>query len=83
MDGSPATAIRCHDAAHHRLGRLVGIDRRPCPGTEGRDRHADGAHRRKLTEMLEFVKAFDGLADRFLGMSGPAMQMLARLMPSK
>jgi DNA-binding transcriptional regulator GbsR (MarR family) len=44
---------------------------------------ADGAHRRKLTEMLEFVKAFDGLADRFLGMSGPAMQMLARLMPSK
>ncbi len=39
-------------------------------------------HRRKLAEMLEFVKAFDGLADRFLGMSGPAMQMLARLLPS-
>jgi hypothetical protein len=32
--------------------------------------------------MLEFVKAFDALANRFLGLGGGAVQMLARLMPA-
>ena len=46
--------------------------------------HADTeAQRRRIIEMLEFVKAFDALADRFLAMGGPAMQMLARLLPGK
>lgn len=59
------------------VGRLSQLLQAP---TEGDGDAA--AHRHKIAEMLEFVKTFDGLADRFLGMSGPAMQMLARLLPS-
>ena len=40
------------------------------------------AQRRKIEQMLEFVKAFDALANRFLGLGGGAVQMLARLMPA-
>lgn len=41
----------------------------------------DTAQRRKIEEMLVFVKAFDGLANRFLGLGGGAIQTLARLLP--
>ena len=40
------------------------------------------AQRRKIEELLDFVKAFDALANRFLGLGGGAVQMLARLMPA-
>ena len=60
------------------VGRLAQLLQAPAEG--GGDAEAQ---RRKIAEMLEFVKAFDGLADRFLGMSGPAMQMLAKLLPGR
>lgn len=59
-------------------GRLSQLLEAPTGGHEEAE-----AHRRKIAEMLEFVKAFDALADRFLALSGPAMQMLARLLPTK
>ena len=40
------------------------------------------AQRVKIEQMLEFVKAFDALANRFLALGGGALQMLARLMPA-
>jgi DNA-binding transcriptional regulator GbsR (MarR family) len=40
------------------------------------------AQRHKIEQMLEFVKSFDALANRFLGLGGGAVQMLARLMPA-
>jgi len=43
----------------------------------------ESAARAKLGEMLEFVRAFDALADQFIGMGPEALKMLAALMPRR
>ena len=48
-------------------------------GTPKSDDSAQDAHA-KLREMLEFVRAFDALADRFIGMGPEAIRTLATLL---
>ncbi len=43
----------------------------------------DGPARAKLTEMLEFVRAFDAMANQFIAMGPDAMKTLAALMSGR
>ena len=43
----------------------------------------EAAARAKLAEMLDFVRAFDALADQFIAMGPEALKTLAALMPGR
>ena len=49
------------------------------PQSDGRE----ATTRAKLAEMLEFVRAFDALADQFISMGPEALKTLAALMPRR